>query len=94
MKRSMPVVPRIGMENGIGGQPWFSLPTLVLLVVIAGPRTKAEGIVPFGPGMEPFDRYAEDSGSVCGENGKILRDEEARMGVDIASRKRPRGKKK
>ena len=94
MKRSLPVVLRIGIEKGVGGQPWFSLPILVLLVVMAGPRTKEEEIVPFGAEIERLDRYAEDSGSVCGDNGRILRAEEARRGVDIASRKRPRRKPK
>lgn len=89
-----PIVCRIGVKNGTGGQRRFSLPTLVLLVFMAGPRTNEEGVVPFGPEMEPFNRCAEDSGSVCGENGRILRAEAARRGLDIASRKRPRRKTK
>lgn len=64
----------------------------MLLVFVAGPRTNEEGIVPFELGMESFNRFAEESGSVCGKGGRILRAEEARRGVDIASRKRPRRK--
>ena len=66
--------------------------TLVLLVFVAGPTTNKEGVVPFESGMESFKRSAEDAGSVCGEDGRILRAEEARKGVDVASRRRPRKK--
>ena len=62
----------------------------MLLVFAAGPRTNKEGVVPFESGMESFKRAAEDAGSVCGDDGRILRAEEAATGVDIARRKRPR----
>ena len=93
VKRSLPpIISHIGRVNGTSGQPYWSLLTVVLLVFVAGPRTNGEEIVPFKPAMESFRRVAEDLGSVCGEDGRIWKAEEARRVVDNASRKRPRRK--
>ena len=66
----------------------------MLLVFVAGPRTDRKEIVPFKPEMEPLKRFAEDLGSICGEDGRIWNAEGARRVVDNASRKKPRRKTK
>ena len=93
MKRSLPpIISHIGRANGTSGQPYWSLLTVVLLVFVAGPRTNRKEIVPFKPEMEPLSRFAEDLGSICGEDGRIWKAEGARRVVDNASRKKPRRK--
>ena len=93
MKRSLPsIISHIGRANGTSGQPYWSLLTVVLLVFVAGPRTIGEEIVPFKPEMEPLKRFAEELGSICGEDGRIWKAEGARRVEDNANRERPRRK--
>ena len=72
MKRNLPpIISHIGRVNGAAGQLYWSLPTVVLLVFVAGPRTNWEEIVQFKPEMESFRRVSEDLGSICGRDGRI-----------------------